>query len=188
MNLFDLIAPIYGRVHLSDEKTFKKIIQLGDFKKTDKVLDLGGGTGRVAKFFLSMVHEVVVVDASRGMLSQCKNHTGINCVLGDAENIPYSDGYFDKVIIVDAFHHFKNQQKAIQEIKRVLKEKGEVIIEEVNFGIIGNWLIEKLEMMFGAKSKILSPQLSAEIFSKNQFKTKLFDENRSGYYLIAEKY
>lgn len=187
MNLFDLVAPIYARVHLSDEKTFKKITELADFEKTDKVLDLGGGTGRIAKFFAGIVQEIVVLDTSKGMLLQCKNHTGINCIFGSAENIPYGDGYFDKIIIVDAFHHFRDKEKAIQEIKRVLKENGKVIIEEVNFGRCGNWLVEKIEMIFGAKSKILSPPLLVELFSRNKFEVKLFDESWSGYYLIAGK-
>lgn len=187
MNFFDLIAPIYARVHLSDEETFNTITKLGDFKKTDKVLDLGGGTGRIAKFFASLVQEIVVLDASKGMIGQCKKYAGLNCILGSAENIPYDNGYFDSVIIVDSFHHFQNMKKAVEEIKRVLKENGKVIIEEVNFGKFGNWLLEKFEMIVGAKSKIISPESLVALFSKNQFKAKLFNESKSGYYLVGEK-
>jgi len=185
MNLFDLLSPIYDKVISGDEKTFKQLFKLGDFKITDRVLDLGGGSGRIAKFFVGKVQEIVVVDASKGMILQCKKQTGINCVLGKAGNISFSDNCFDKVIIIDAFHHFQDQQIASQEIKRVLKENGKVIIKEVNFGRFGNWLVEKMEMIFGAKSKILSPESLAELFSKNQFRTKLFTENRSGYYLLC---
>jgi len=42
-----------------------------------------------------------------------------------------------------------------------------VIIEEVNFGRFGNWLVEKLETILGAESKILSPPSLVELFSKN---------------------
>lgn len=187
MNFFDLIAPLYAKVHLSDEKTFKTISELGNLEKTDKVLDLGGGTGRVAKFFADKVQEIVVVDDSKGMILHCQKHPGLKCLLGSAESIPFNDNYFDKVIIIDAFHHFPNQEKAIKEIRRVLKKNGQAIIEEVNFGKLGNWLLEKAEMIVGAKSKIFSLQSLTELFSKNQFKTKLFSENRSGYYLLAEK-
>ena len=152
------------------------------------MLDLGGGTGRVAKFFTDRVQEIIVVDNSKGMILQCEKHAGVNCIFGDAENIPCDDSYFNKIIIVDSFHHFRDQEKAIKEIKRVLREKGKVIIEEVNFGRFGNWLLEKLETIAGAKSKITSPQSLTDLFSKNQFKAKLFNENRSGYYLIAEKF
>jgi len=187
MNLFDLVAPIYGRVRLNDEKTFRMIVKFGDFKKTDKVLDLGGGTARIAKFFTDIVQEITVIDASRGMIAQCKKHIGIICILGGAERISYSNGYFDKVIIVDAFHHFQNKEKAVKEIRRVLKENGKIIIEEVDFGKLGNWFLEKLETIAGTKSKILSPQSLVELFSKNQFRTRLVKESRTGYYLIGEK-
>jgi len=187
MNLFDLISPIYEKVISGDEENFKKLFKLGDFKITDRVLDLGGGSGRIAKFFAGKVQEIAVVDASKGMISQCKKHQGINCVLGKADNIPFGNGYFDKAIIIDAFHHFQDQQIASQEIRRVLKENGKVIIEEVNFGRFGNWLVEKLETILGAESKILPPPSLVELFSKNQFKTKVLNKDRNAYYLIGEK-
>ena len=187
MNLFDLISPIYEKVISGNEETFKTLFKLGDFRITDRILDLGGGTGRVAQFFLGKVKEIVVLDESKGMISQCQKHQGINCIFGEADNIPFDDGHFDKVIIIDAFHHFKNQQIAVQEIKRVLKGNGKLIIEEVNFGRFGNWVVEKLETIFGGKSKIYSPESVAELFSKNGFKVRLLDKNQSRYYLIAEK-
>jgi demethylmenaquinone methyltransferase/2-methoxy-6-polyprenyl-1,4-benzoquinol methylase len=187
MNLFDLISPIYEKIISADEETFKTLFELGDLKITDRVLDLGGGTGRVAKSFLSKVKEIAVLDGSKGMILQCQKKGGINCVFGKADNIPFEDGHFDKIIIIDAFHHFQNKEKAVQEIKRVLKGNGKAIIEEVNFNRFGNWLVEKLETIFGAKSKIYSPELTAEFFSKNGFKIKILDKNKNSYYLIAEK-
>ncbi len=203
MNLFNLVSPIYEKVISGNQATFEALFKLGDFKKTDRVLDLGGGTGRIAKFFVGKVEEIVVLDVSKGMISQCQKHQGINCVLGKAERIPFGDGffersekqgsersegsYFDKMIIVDAFHHFRNQKIAVQEIRRVLKENGRVIIEEVNFGRLGNWLVEKLETIFGSKSKILSAESLSQLFSEKGFRTKLFDKKGSGYYLTAEK-
>lgn len=187
MNLFDLISPVYEKVISGDEENFKTLFKLGDFKITDRVLDLGGGTGRVAKFFVGKVQEIAVLDASKGMISRCKNHQGINCVLGKADNIPFGDSYFDKIIITDAFHHFKNRQIVIQEIKRALKGNGRLIIEEVNFGRFGNWIVEKLETILGAESKILSPPSLVELFSKNQFKAKFLNKDRNAYYLIGEK-
>lgn len=188
MNLFDFIAPIYEKIHFGAEKTFQILTRLVDFQKSDKVLDLGGGKGRIAKFFANKVKEITIVDDSRGMIKQCKKYQDINCIVGKAENIPFNDGYFDKVIIIDAFHHFKDQEKASQEINRVLKENGKVIVEEVNFGKFGNWLAEKLEATLGIKSKLNSPKSLAELFTKNQFKIKLFNENRAFYYLKGRPY
>ena len=55
MNLFDLVSPIYEKGISRNEENFKILFKLGDFKPTDKVLDLGGGTGRIAKFFVGKV-------------------------------------------------------------------------------------------------------------------------------------
>jgi ubiquinone/menaquinone biosynthesis C-methylase UbiE len=187
MKFFDIVAPIYARVHLSDEKTFETLMKLGDFKETDRVLDLGGGTGRVAKFFAGKVGEIIVVDPSEGMVSECKKQGGINCLVGGAENIPSAADYFDKVVIIDAFHHFQNQEKAILEIRRVLKENGKLIIEEVDFGRAGNWLLEKIEALVGAKSKISSLGELTEKFLENGFKTISLDKIKRGYYLTLEK-
>ena len=187
MKFFDIIAPIYARVHLSDEKTFETLVRLAEFKETDKILDLGGGTGRIAKFFTEKVKEIVVLDSSGAMIVECKKNGKINCLIGGAENIPFGEGYFDKVIIIDAFHHFKNQKKAVSEIRRILKENGKLIIEEVNFGKIGNWLLEKLEMIVGAKSKIFMPESLVKMFSENQFQIALLEKIRGGYYFVCAK-
>jgi ubiquinone/menaquinone biosynthesis C-methylase UbiE len=187
MKFFDIIAPLYARVHLSDEKTFITLRRLADFKETDKVLDLGGGAGRVAKFFSAKGLEIAVLDPSAGMISECKKKGGINCIAGVAENIPFDDLYFDKIIIIDAFHHFQNHGKAIPEIRRVLKENGKLIIEEVEFGRIGNWLLEKLEALVGAKSKIFMSQDLVKMFSENKFQKIFLEKIRGGYYFVCAK-
>jgi ubiquinone/menaquinone biosynthesis C-methylase UbiE len=187
MKFFDIIAPLYARVHLSDEKTFETLRRLSDFKEADKVLDLGGGTGRVAKFFAGKVSEITVVDPSTGMIKECKKQGGVNCVFSPAEEIPFAEAYFDKVIIIDAFHHFQNQEKSLLEIRRVLKENGRLIIEEVNFGKIGNWLLERLEALVGAKSRIFMPEQLIKMFLKNNFQMVLLEKIKGGYYLVCAK-
>ena len=187
MNVFDLIAPVYEKIISGADKTFSILTKIGDFEECDKILDLGGGTGRVSRLFVKKVKEVVVLDASLGMVESCKKHQDISCVLGKAENIPFGDGYFDKVIIIDAFHHFQDQEKAVREIRRVLRKNGKVIIEELNFKEPVKWLVEKLERIVGAKSRLLPPELLAEFFEKDQFKTTLFGKTKTTYYLVGEK-
>jgi ubiquinone/menaquinone biosynthesis C-methylase UbiE len=56
----------------------------------------------------------------------------IKFVEGVAENMPLPDGYFDKVVASASFHHFPDQDKALEEMKRVLKPDGKIIILEID--------------------------------------------------------
>lgn len=187
MSYFDFVAPIYEIFHFGANKTFKILNELGKFQRTDKVLDLGGGTGRISMFFINKVKEIVVLDSSPGMIKKCQTHIGLSCVVGLAEKIPFPDDYFDKIIINDAFHHFKNQEAVCKEIKRVLKTIGEVLIEEFNPETIFGKIIVKTESLLKMQSKFHDPKSLSKLFEKYRFKTEIVNENKTIYYLTAEK-
>ncbi|PIU15518.1 hypothetical protein COT20_01615 [bacterium (Candidatus Gribaldobacteria) CG08_land_8_20_14_0_20_39_15] len=187
MNFFDFIAPAYEVFHREAKKTFKILCQLDNFKKTDKILDLGGGTGRVSKFFIGKAQEIIVLDSSAGMIEKCKNHIGLSCILGLADKIPFPDSYFDKIIIIDSFHHFRNQEIICQEIKRVLMQNGKLLIEEFNPRTIIGGLIALIEKLLKMKSDFyFSKELNA-LFAKYLLKIKIFNGAKTKYYLLAEK-
>jgi len=187
MNFFDLSAPIYDFIHFGAKRTFKKLEKIADFKKSDKVLDLGGGVGRISKFLVGRVQEIIVVDPSSKMLEKCRTRAGLNCVVSPAEKLPFLDNYFDKIVIIDAFHHFENHEKACQEIKRVLKKDGEVVMEEFNPIKPFGWLVKKMEKLLKMGSLFFTPDALSSIFEKFEFETKLIYKNKSIYYLIAKK-
>jgi demethylmenaquinone methyltransferase/2-methoxy-6-polyprenyl-1,4-benzoquinol methylase len=187
MNLFDFIAPVYEILHLGTKKSFKTLWQLGQFQKTDKILDLGGGTGRISKFFVDKAKEIIVLDSSSGMIKKCRNHSGLTCVFGLAEQIPFPDNYFDKIIIVDAFHHFQNQEIVCQEIKRVLKQNGKLLIEEFNPKTMIGGFIVLIEKLLKMKSNFYSPKELSVLFAKYLSSIKIFNDVKARYYLIGEK-
>ena len=187
-NFFDIVAPIYEKLHFGDKKTFDKIKSIVIFEPLDKVIDLGGGTGRIAKFLANKVQKVTVVDASGGMIKQClQRHPELFCVRAEAQNLPLADNSADKIIIIDAFHHFQNQKQAVKEIKRVLANNGKVIVEEFNPVKMFGRLIVIIEKMFCLGSHFHSPDSLMNLFSMDGFKVRLIDENKTSYYLIGEK-
>jgi len=113
-NFFDIIAPIYERIHFGAKKTFKKIESITDFQSSDNVLDLGGGTGRISRFLANRVEKIVVVDSSQKMIEGCKKHAGLLCVFAQAEGLPFPKQSFNKIIVIDAFHHFQNQKQVVK--------------------------------------------------------------------------
>ena len=188
MNFFDFIVPIYEIIlHFGTKKTLKTLNELILLDKTDKVLDLGGGTGRISKFFVGRVKEIIVLDSSQGMIKECRKYPGLNCIKCSAEKIPFPDDYFNKIIIVDAFHHFQHQEAVCKEIKRILKQGGILIIEEFNPETAIGKIIVLLEKLFKMNSNFYSSEELNEFFAKYLSRIKIFNGAKTRYYLIAGK-
>ncbi len=187
-NFFDIVAPVYERFHFGAQKTFDKISSAVVFEQSDQVVDLGGGTGRIAKFLANKVQKVTVVDVSDEMIKQClRRHPGLSCIRADAQNLPFAGGSINKVIAIDSFHHFQDQEQVVKEIKRVLVKNGKVAVEEFNPLTITGKLAIIAEKLFRMGSVFYTPSSLADLFAANGFKVRLIDEDKSLYYLIGEK-
>lgn len=188
MNFFDMIAPVYEGFHSGGQKTFNKIRSTVIFDPLDLVVDLGGGTGRIAKYLANKVQKITVVDASEKMLRQCLlRHRALSCVHAYAQNLPFADNSVNKVVVVDSFHHFRNQKQVVEEIRRILTKNGKVVIEEFNPLTVAGKMVAVMEKLFGMNSVFYPPLTLADLFSKDGFKVQLIDEDRASYYLIGEK-
>ena len=115
----------------------KKFIKSLDFSSSDKVLDVATGTGDVA-FAIKKKHksDIIGLDLSVNMLEVAKekskkmNIKDINFIEGDAENLPFDDNTFDKVVISYGLRNLGDCRKGIQEFYRVLKPNSKVGILE----------------------------------------------------------
>ena len=88
-----------------------------------KVLDLGCGTGRFSRLFLSMRAQVVGVDVSREMLFQArKQRSAESYIEGNALSLPFEENAFDLAISINVLNHLSSFEKAIGEICRVSKK------------------------------------------------------------------
>lgn len=92
-----------------------------------KILDLGCGTGAMAKDALS-VGDYYGVDVSEKAVNFCKDRGIKNVKQGDALHIPYADNEFDVVLVLDAIEHVEDDLGALAEIRRVLKAGGIAVI------------------------------------------------------------
>lgn len=125
---FGLLAPIYDRVMRTPDP--QRLRQLADLRPTDRLLDVGGGTGRVATQLRASVDETWVLDVSRGMLIEAgEKHALIPCQ-GAVEALPFASDSFDKIVAVDTFHHFRDQVAGVEELLRVLAPGGRLVVEE----------------------------------------------------------
>ena len=107
---------------------------LMDFKPTDRVLDLGCGTGWASRRLARMVPEgeVVGIDVADEMLRRAEQASSgianVRYLWGSAEKIPAADNSFDKVLSVESFYYYADQGKALDELRRVMAPGGRLFI------------------------------------------------------------
>jgi ubiquinone/menaquinone biosynthesis C-methylase UbiE len=172
---FALIAPYYDRI-------FRRT-NVGDLTRYvepeigHRMLDVGGGTGRVARHFVGAVGHVCVLDPSPGMLAEGQRK-GICITQGEAEALPYTSDRFDRIIMVDAFHHVRSQERAAAELMRVLAPGGRLVVEEPDIAHPGVQLVALGEKMLLMRSRFRPPETMRRIFEARGGRVRV---ERQGY-------
>ena len=150
--MFDKIANYYDFANRIisfglDKHIKRKCISLLDFKNVSTVLDLCTGTGDIA----GIIHEshpnikVVGADFSPKMLEIArKKHPKIEFIQADCTNLPFKDNSFDCVTITYGLRNIENTEQALKEIRRVLKDGGELLHLDFGEKTIAGKIYEKL--------------------------------------------
>jgi SAM-dependent methyltransferase len=175
MSMFTWTAPLFGRFgDRWSEDTLAWICgRLRPFLPRDgqpgSLLDLGGGTGALAVRLADLTRaHVSVVDATPEMLGYVPEHPLVDATLGTAEAIPFATGAFDAVVVSDAFHHFADQQQAAQEIARVTRPGGGLVILEMTPAGWGRPLV-LAERLVGEPAYFLRPEELHGLFETQGF-------------------
>jgi demethylmenaquinone methyltransferase/2-methoxy-6-polyprenyl-1,4-benzoquinol methylase len=125
---FGLLAPYYDHwMSTPALEIWQRVLRL---PATTLLLDVGGGTARVSGPLAAQVTATVVVDVSAAMLEQAVRRPGIQAVQAPAEHLPFADGVFGRILMVDALHHVANTRQSVEEMLRVLAPGGRLVIEE----------------------------------------------------------
>jgi ubiquinone/menaquinone biosynthesis C-methylase UbiE len=152
---FALFAPFYDRLF-----AFRHPARLQEFlalPARGRLLDAGGGTGRVAQTMRGLAGPIVVIDLSAAMLRQAAHKEGLACARAHAEQLPFPDASFERILVVDAFHHLRDQRQAAAELWRVLAAGGRLIIEEPNVETIPIKLVALAERLALMRSHFYTP-------------------------------
>lgn len=168
---FALIAPIYARVAYSKTDVMREAASL---PARGRLLDAGGGTGRVASAIRGLVDEVIVADVSFGMLKEAPL-SALKPVCGGSESLPFAEESFERVIMVDALHHVINHTDTAREMFRVLKPGGVLVIEEPDIRTFGVKLIALAEKLLLMRSHFLAPHEIVKLFSSGEKNIKTED-------------
>lgn len=115
-----------------------------------KVLELGCGNGTYSASLAPRADRLYVTDVSDQMLSVCRDrlkHLGnVEVEKQDCFELSYPDSNFDFVVMVNLLHVIPEPEKAIRESKRVLGEKGKILV--VSFTTEGMRFLNKLGMTY----------------------------------------
>ena len=162
---FDLLAPLYEKViHPPTVDDWQRRLRL---PAGGKILDAGGGTGRIASRLVQYGDAVLIVDESAAMLAEAKRK-GLQTTNGATENLPFSDHAIDRILMVDAFHHLSDQTRSVAELWRVLKPGGRLVIEEPDIRTFGVKLIAWGEKLLLMRSHFWAPDRIAGLFSQKE--------------------
>lgn len=126
---FDRVFRYYDKfIDLFNLNKMDEIKDILDLKGHEVVLDIGGGTGRLANYLSKDCKLVYVLDESKGMLSKVEANEKILPILGNALDTKFDSNSIDVVIISDVLHHIEKQKELIDEIFRILKTDGKLLI------------------------------------------------------------
>ncbi len=134
--MFDSVAKSYDRTNdlLSfgqDRIWRKKVLKEVDPKPGQVVLDLAAGTGSSSIVFLKPGVRVIASDFSNGMLEVGRQrHPELEFVFADAMKLPFENNSMDAVTISFGLRNVEKPKIALQEMLRVLKPGGKVVICE----------------------------------------------------------
>lgn len=113
-------------------------VAVANLRAGDKVLDIAGGTGDLARAFAKKVGAqgaVVHTDINEAMLRQGRDRlidegVVLPTALCDAEALPFAKGSFDLVSVAFGLRNMTHKERALAEMNRVLKDGGRLLVLE----------------------------------------------------------
>ena len=137
-NFWDRNAGRYDRFMRKDRAAYEEMYALiRPVVKAKTVLELATGTGLIAKNIVNAAAHIEATDASAEMILEAKRDNRsakLHFSVRDMFRLPYADKSFDVVIVSNALHIIPQPEKALAEIRRVLKDDGVLIAPTFTHG------------------------------------------------------
>ena len=165
-----------------NEERYKEEFKIGDFERpriekiidivptNKKILDIGCYDGTISQLIKEKNNVIIGLDMSMNALNMAKKK-GIECVLSNAENLPFRDASFDIIVASEIIEHIFDTGKFLDEINRILKSNGELILTTPNLALLDN----RFRLLLGLQPHYCEIELEGNAghircFTKKSFK------------------
>lgn len=130
----NLIQSFYEKHHLTGNRLNQSFLEKERgalfskwIGKNKKVLDLGGRDGTLTKYYCND-NEVIIGDIDEKALFYAKENYGVKTkIINLNDKLPFTDNYFDNIVMAEVLEHLPYPMITLSEIKRVLKKDGQFI-------------------------------------------------------------
>ena len=134
--MFDRIAPVYDVMNRAMtaglDQRWRRLTVAAAVRPGDRVLDACCGTGDLAIAALPVAGAVVGIDFSEAMLERARRKApAVEWVQGDVLELPFKDASFDAVTVGFGVRNVDDLERAIAELRRVLRTGGRLAILEI---------------------------------------------------------
>lgn len=130
-SFWDKNAGRYDRFMRKDAAAYERLYELlRPVVRHRTVLEPAAGTGLIAKNIVNSAAHIEATDASPEMIAEAKRDNRsakLHFSVQDMFRLPYADGNFDVIIVANALHIVPEPEKALSEIRRVLKDDGVLV-------------------------------------------------------------
>jgi ubiquinone/menaquinone biosynthesis C-methylase UbiE len=174
----------YDKLYWTKDSSYLDcIVKAGRFNKSDIVLDVGTGTGIVARTIKPHVRHVVAMDISEHMFDKGR-WEGISAIQWDIADLLFANNTFDRVIARMVFHHIlDNLNRVILRCYDLLKDNGFLVAAEGVPPSDEKEVVDWYSHMFSLKEK---RQTFTESQLKNCFKANGFTNVQSIVYIMKD--
>ena len=141
--VFDSVAPSYDVMNdlmsMGLHRLWKAAtVAMANVQPGDKLLDIAGGTGDLARAFARKAGSsgtVVLTDINEAMLRTGRDRLldqglALRCIACDGERLPFPTGYFDTVSVAFGLRNMTHKEAALVEMCRVLRPGGRLLVLE----------------------------------------------------------
>jgi glycosyltransferase involved in cell wall biosynthesis/SAM-dependent methyltransferase len=100
------------------------------------VLDVGAGDGRYLRFFESRLSKALVVGCEISLTrAQRMRAKGLRVVVARSEELPFRDGAFDLVTLIEVLEHTQSPARSLEEVRRILRRGGRLALTTPNYPV-----------------------------------------------------
>ena len=174
-DFFNNFAPQWDYEPIAEKEIIDTVLDNGGIKENVDILDVACGTGVLFPYYLERkVKRITAVDLSPEMVKIAKSKfPQADVICGDAENFTFPH-QFDAIMIYNAFPHFPEPEKVIENLSKHLKSGGKISIahglskkelDEIHMksaGKVSNILPECEEL-----AEMLKPYFNVDIMISN---------------------